>query len=436
MATFGNISNGIYYQDPYNSQVYNVNTNHPLTPNSQEYIYYKKYVSIHSEDRDFIKYPDSANFEIELPEDYLNVASVKLVQWTFPANYNVFSAINQNVSMTFKINNPYNPGENGVSNLYYERIFEALWFNQDFQYTILIEDGFYNPQQMAIELTNKFNHSVTVLITQYFTNKGWTDTLEQFINDGGYNRFIIVYNNVGLKIWFGNNADGFILTNETSLVIDQNTNNLCYIGRRHVPDSTEWGLPNNLGLARCNTKSVSGDNLYDLPNAGIYNGNIVPRFYYGDVFPGDNGFWLIPLDISGCKVHWVESLYKLNLMGPAYLYMELAGLNCIDETQPYNISNFTLTTNQTNGVVNSSFAKMAIPTTPLSQWFDRDSIPYKLYYPPAERIRRLSIKIRFHNGQLAQFGIFNYSFMLEFVLAVPQILRQSKAVVFPPPMSR
>ena len=27
---------------------YNVNTSHPLIPNSQEYIYYKKYISIHS----------------------------------------------------------------------------------------------------------------------------------------------------------------------------------------------------------------------------------------------------------------------------------------------------------------------------------------------------------------------------------------------------
>jgi NAD-dependent oxidoreductase involved in siderophore biosynthesis len=40
------------------SKVYNLDTNHPLIPNSQEYIYYKKYISIHSEDRDYIKYPN------------------------------------------------------------------------------------------------------------------------------------------------------------------------------------------------------------------------------------------------------------------------------------------------------------------------------------------------------------------------------------------
>ena len=79
---------------------------------------------------------------------------------------------------------------------------------------------------------------------------------------------------------------------------------------------------------------------------------------------------------------------------------------------------------------------MSIPSTPLSQWFDKESIPYKLFVPPAERIRKLSIKIRYHNGQIVEFGVFNFSFMLEFTLLVPQILRQTRAVVNPPPLGR
>jgi hypothetical protein len=137
---------------------------------------------------------------------------------------------------------------------------------------------------------------------------------------------------------------------------------------------------------------------------------------------------LLPLDSSGCDVHWVEAFWKLNIMGEPYLYMEIQGQNCIDETSPYNLSKFTIENNVTNGVVNSAFAKMAIPTTPLSQWFDRDSTPYKLYYPPAERIRRLRFKIRYHNGQQANFGVFNFSFMLEFTLQTPQILRSSSSI--------
>jgi hypothetical protein len=62
----------------------------------------------------------------------------------------------------------------------------------------------------------------------------------------------------------------------------------------------------------------------------------------------------------------------------------------------------------------------------MSQWFDRDANPYKLYLPPAERIRKLKIKIRYHNGQLVNFGVFNYSFTLEFALYSSQQMREYK----------
>jgi hypothetical protein len=432
------------YIDSFTSTVYNVNTSHPLIPNSQEYIFYKKYVSIHSEDRDVLKYPTSSEFEIELPEDYLNVSAIKLVQWTFPANYTTFSSGTGNNYLGFQITNPYNPGQFSVSNDLSFRIFEAL-YNSNKDYLFIIEDGFYNPIQMSTELTNKFNFAVTERITNYFKKQiidnpgdGWELTLEQFILVGGYNRFIVVYNNVSLNLWFGNRADGFKILNEISKIEDI-LGDICT--RQRLPDFSSYGLPSYLGLTKCNQDSISsfpsGSQANLEPNFSItYSGKEVPRFYYGDVTPGDNGYWLLPLDLSGCQVHWIEAPYKLNIMGDAFLYMELNGHNCIDETKPYNISRFTFETNQTNGVVNSAFAKLAVPSTPLSQWFDRDSVPYKLYYPPAERIRRLRIRIRYHNGQLASFGVFNFSFMLEFTLQVPQILRTSNSIVVPPPMGR
>jgi hypothetical protein len=111
--------------------------------------------------------------------------------------------------------------------------------------------------------------------------------------------------------------------------------------------------------------------------------------------------------------------------------MELTGQNCIDETSPYNISNFTLTTNKTNGVSNAAFAKICVPATPISQWFDKDSGPYKFYYPPAERMRKFHFKLRYHNGELVNFGTFNFSFTLEFTLQLPQILRDYKNKIYP-----
>jgi hypothetical protein len=431
------------------SRNFNTNTSHPLIPSSQEYIYYKKYVSIHSEDRNPLKYPNSSEFEIELPEDILNVAALRLVNWTFPANYNTFSLLNDNVGMTFLINNPYNPNANGITNLLSQKIFECLFSLQTENYIFRISDGFYNPQQMVTELTNKFNDAVNNRLIDYFTKKSTDSTLtpaqkaeyitalNDLYSSGGYNNFIIVYNNVSQKIWFGNISDGFILTNEIELLKNTLSDSINCGIKAQLPDFSQWGLPGNLGLSRCNTVSDASFNIASAVNSGIYNGIVVPRFFYGDVFPGDNGYWLLPdPTLPNSNVQWVEAFHKINFMGHGYMYMEIEGQNCIDETSPYNVSNYTLTTNSTNGVANSAFAKIAIPTTPLAQWFDRDSLPYKFYYPPAERMRRFYIKIRYHNGQLVNFGDFNYSFAIEFTTQLPQLLRSSNSVPFPPNYAR
>ena len=429
---------GMYNNDLANassSGLYNTNTSHPLISNSQQYMFYTKFVSIHSEDRDLIKYPNSSEFEFELPEDMCNIASIKLTQWSFPANYNVFSITQGNIYFEFNITNPY-PYNNtdifGSLNEYEQRISLALVDHQNTSYSFYIEDGFYNPYQMATELTNKFNYTVSKSILVYFASQGWTDTISQFNANGGYSRFVIVYNSVNLKLWFGNVSDQFQLLSSPS-IINNGSNVFCELNNGAVilPDSSNWGLSGFLGLPKQNVSAVNQSNSASV--AILSSGETVPRFYYGDVNTGDNGFWLLPsTDLSGSIVYWVEPPYKINLMGNAYLYMELAGQNCIDEMAPFNISTFTKTTNSTNGTVNSSFAKLPIPSTPISQWFDKDSIPYKYYYPPAERIRRMKVKLRYHNGQLADFGLFNYSFMLEFTLQQPQLLRKSNSIQYPP----
>lgn len=418
------------------SRNFNTNTSHPLIHNSQEYMYYKKYVSIHSEDRNVLKFPNSSEFEIELPEDILNVSSLRLTDWTFPSNYNTFSVINGNTGMSFKIDYPFNPNINGITNILIVKIFECLFLSQTEFFFIKIEEGFYNPQQMVTELTNKFNQVVTIRLINYFTTKSkdtsltplqqseYTTALNELSANGGYNNFIIVYHDVGQKIWFGNICDGFILTNEVSAINDILTDTLNCSVKAQLPDFSNWGLPSSLGLSRINATSQIEHKL--LSSTSIYNGQIVPRFFYGDVFPGDNGYWLLPNpELPGSIVQYIECPEKINFMGPSYMYMELFGQNCIDETSPYNLSNYTSTTNSTNGVVNAAFAKISVPATPISQWFDNLSLPYKFYNPPAERMRRFHIKIRYHNGQLVNFGEFNYSFVLEFTIQLPQIVSRN-----------
>jgi hypothetical protein len=412
---------------PYSSKVYNTNQSHPLIPSSQEYLFYKKYVSIHSEDRDIIKYPNASFFEIELPEDLLNVSTISLANWSFPENYDVFSQVNSNITMTFQINNPFKFEDVEDPNYYYYyAIFSALFVNLGYNYTIEIETGCYNSDQIVCELNKKFNYVVTQKIIQFLEDTTtpsydplYTQYLHKFITDGGYTNFKIVFNEVSQKIWFGNICDGFMLTNETQ--INKNNSEMNCYTRNQLPNFSNWGLPFNLGLPRNNIQSVNGSTIDNPQNFETDKGVITPRFYYGDVYPCDNGFWLLPKpELTGSLVNWIESPYKINLTGPSYFYIELDGQNCIDETMPYNLSTFTVQTNQTNGIVNSSFAKIIIPSSQATpMWFDRVSFPYKEYNPPAERIRKLKIKIRYHNGQLVDFGNYDYSLLLEFVVLQP-----------------
>lgn len=412
------------FQNP-SSVMFNTSTSHPLIPNSNDYIVYKKYVSIHSEDRDILKYPNSNHFEIEMPEDITNIYSLRLINWTFPANYNSFSIANANVIMYFRITKPYNPGENMVFNPLEQAIFTCLFESSEKIFAIEIQEGFYNPTQMVTELQNKFNFAVTQRIKVYLSANSLNDLLLEFDDQGGYTKFVIVYNEVSNKIWHGNRSDEFVLANEAVSLVDTLADNLFCASKASLPEFEFWGLPSNLGLSRCNTTAVSvKDSVTGEP--------FTPRFFYGDVNGGDNGYWLIPIPgLTNSVVYFIEPPYKINLMGPAYFYMELAGNNCIDETSPFTVNKFTLSTNITNGITNSAFAKIGIPTTPISQWFDRDSLPYKMYWPPADRMRKLTVKFRYHNGQAVNFGAFPYSFEIEFTTLIPNQSRKMNNIVQP-----
>jgi len=407
------------FNPDYLSKGYNLNINHPIQPSDQDYfVNYKKYVSIHSEDRDILKYPSSSNYEIEVPQDILNVSQARLVDWTFPANYDVFSRRYDNIILSFKINNPYNPGEFSNYDTLAELVYKALFLTQDEPYLIEIEEGFYNQTQMTTELTRKMNDIVTKRIVSYYVKNIIVDPVTAAILEAytGYSRFVIVYNEVQQTIWFGNKADGFTLTTSSEYIRSQlNISGRC--DNSIVLDSySSWGLPSNLGLERNDITSTSEP-------------GFSPRFYYGDVVYGDNGYWLLPeTPLIGSSVHYLRAPTKINLMGAAFFYMEIQGLNCIDETSPFNVSTFTSTTNQTNGIVNSSFAKISIPTTPIGQWFDREALPYMYFTPPAERLRRFKIKLRYHDGTLVDFNSFPYSFTLEFTCVRPQILRKGKFI--------
>jgi hypothetical protein len=427
---------------------FNVNSNHPITPNSQEYMTVKKYVSIHSEDRDITKYPNSSVFDIELPQDYLNVTKIRLESWSFPSNYYSFSKDNFNILLSFYITDVYDPYL--ISSNLETAIQSALLAHTTTPYNVFIEEGFYNPPQMAQELTSKMNYVVSVYISSYLETynainsipvddpayllQSDIDSFNSYKNTGtgGYEEFVVVYNIVGQKIWFGNRSSGFTILPFSPTIpgLFNNTEFEQIICQQHLvlpqyltgngvrEENSNQGLCFNLGFLKDTINSSS------LPVGDSY------RFFYGDVIhPFDNGFWLKPdPNKPESSVHYLSPPCQINFMGPSFIYLELDGLNHIDELNPYALTNFTKTTNESNSRVNSAFAKIGLVSAPITEFYDNDYVPYKFYNPPAERIRKLKIRIRYHNNTLVNFGTFSYSFMLEFTLLTPQKLTHMSTV--------
>jgi len=375
----------------------NHNNSHPIIPNAKSYFTENKFVAINSEDRNILKYPNSSSFEIELPQDYTNIQSVRLSQFSFPSKHNLFSISNNNIYMTFKITEIYNPIVNGLTEQVLENIYNGLTSNLNNSYVITIEEGNYYPLQMATELTNKMNDSVTKALHKYFNDNNITTS---FIK---YDRFKIVYNEVSKKLWFGNSSDKFLL----EPIIDQQSQSQSQCENRYVEELyINDGLPSRLGLPQEIVTSIKVDSVDN-----------IPRFYYG--YDNAEGYWLSS-PLIGSSGYIIESQFEIDLIGQTSMFLDIDGLNCIDTTSIYNDNTFTRHTNLTNGVVNSSFARISIPEKMNNQYYFDDigtgDGPYKLFNPPAERIRRLKVKLKFHNGQLVNFGNFKYTFMLEFKL--------------------
>ena len=152
-------------------KMYNTYNSHQLITRQQSYNLNKKILSVHSEDRDVCKWPYSNNFAIECPEVYEKVETMRIVDITMPSVQYTFTNNYQNTKMLFKLF-PYNPA--------------APWYvplanNVNGQYTVEIEEGYYTPEQFAIELQNKLNDTINAYLL----------TIGPFLN---YQNFKVYYN--------------------------------------------------------------------------------------------------------------------------------------------------------------------------------------------------------------------------------------------------
>jgi hypothetical protein len=360
-------------------------------------------ITFHSEDRDINKWPQSNHFEVELPAALTNIQSMRLTEIQLPANQYVFSNNQQNTKLQFYIilGNSFLPTE----------VYIALYNHMNTPFTITIQEGFYNPDQMAYELENSMNLAVS--------NYLLTDPSCVSVGATTYTNFKVHYDKVGQRMFFGNTRDNFRLP--FNVKIDYTVPCNAIITEHQSPNVWEqynnWGLPAYIGFQKVNYNAIetSGNVLFNYDASNIW------------LSPDPSGVVLLPG--ASYYAYYVASPYTTSLYGDDVIYMEFDKFNTMDELKPYVERTNNTYNNDYNGRVNSAFAKIPITTTPIAQWFDSDQAPYKHFNPPAERIRKLKCRLRYHNGQKVDFGFFEYSFMLEFTLLRPQNERKYTIVI-------
>jgi hypothetical protein len=238
--------------------------------------------------------------------------------------------------------------------------------------------------------------------------------INNFAVNGGYDQFVVAYNQVTQSLWFGNKSSQFVITNDSALYALDPVNIISPCLPIPYKSFEDFGLPTYLGFDRCPGISA--------PYISKYPGDY-PRFYYGDIFiQGDEGFWIQPT-YKNATVYFLQTPNKINIFGDSYIYMELSGLNNIDETLPFKVDSYTDTSNVNPGIHNSSFAKLGISSVPNSQIYSTNIESIKSFNPPIERMKKIKVKLRYHNGALVDFGKFNYSFNLVLTIFRPQQIR-------------
>ena len=326
---------------------YALGNSKPLIQRDQNFVLDRKLVTVHSEDRDITKWPNSNTFEIILPETLLNVQSMRLIQATIPGKFFVFSNEYQNTKFTFTM------------------------ASSDVSHNITIEEGYYTPEQLAVELETKMNKTV---------------------GDGTTTTFNVFYDEVAQKYWFGNTDSSFNLhfCEQIPYELIKCEQPLTW------PNHTNWGLPYHLGFQK---KCYSSK--YD--PSGI-------TFDYISACTNNT------TDLSNI-LHYVKAPLSFTIGGDTCLYMEVDKYNSYDELYPYNESSKQMYNNNAYaGKVNSAFAKIPIKEHDKNSFDSRTFYLHNLvhYDPPIERVARLKFKFRFHDGRLVDFQNYPFDFTIEF----------------------
>ena len=156
---------------------------------------------------------------------------------------------------------------------------------------------------------------------------------------------------------------------------------------------------------------------FDLPN----NYDCVKDNYKTDVY-AQHSNWGLGYILGFDKIKYTSLLldgsYNIVSHNPCDLednkciYIELEKYNKCDEIKPFLNYNYN---NSNSGIVNSAFAKIPIYPSQENKGLANDGYLENISYfqPPIDKIAKIKIKFRYHNGMLVDFHNFNISLSLE-----------------------
>jgi hypothetical protein len=347
----------------------NVNSNHPLIEREQTYFLDRKLISIHSIDRDINKWSNPSLFEVDLPETLKNVYSLRLIQADIPSNLYTFTNNYQNTKISLRLFQDISGGgaeANAITNYYVT--------NSNYT-TIEIDEGYYTEQQLANELENKLNNTIS-------NDIGFT-----------YNKFQVKYDETKHKYFFINTRDNFTFYCNKKEIY---TNVACQqpIAWEHYAN---WGLPYNLGFNKQTYQATQTPTNVDL------------------LFTYDNSSFTPDPSNASMNIKFVVSDNCIDIFGNDCIYLELDRYNSMDEITPYSEATNNLYNNDYTGCVNSAFAKIPIKKSPFNQNFSNtsnlDNITF--FKVPITSIKKFKCKFRYHDGTLVDFKNMPYSITIE-----------------------
>ena len=149
-----------------------------------------------------------------------------------------------------------------------------------------------------------------------------------------------------------------------------------------------------------------------LQNWGLgYNLGFYKKAYAVTVAPPPNGLNL-NAHLSASVGLYVTSTNVAELDAYNTIYMEIDTFNWIDEINPFSIATTDLNSNDYNGSVNNSFAKLILSN--ISKCYVPVKKFKRLLPHMVEKIGRLKFKFRYHNGILVDFNHQPFNFALRF----------------------